>query len=299
MNNEETAPVPRRLELVEEHKLPPLLGPEGDGRWEASGVCAQAGQLYVIFDNTPHVARLPRPPWPDGPRPELIRQRGESVGYEDVTYDPATERFYLLIEAEEPQPGVFQARIETYDRDFRYLESAWVDFPLERPNKGLEGLTSLARGGTHYLLALCEGNKCHAGALGRKPGGGRIHVLQRASPGWEPVAKLKLPKAVRFEDYASLDIDPASGRVAVVSQMSAALWVGQLRPDEWAFADDGQVYAFPTNADGQTAYCNVEGVAWLAERQVVVVSDRAKAGEQPKKCRAKDQSLHVFNLPAG
>jgi hypothetical protein len=63
--------------------------------------------------------------------------------------------------------------------------------------------------------------------------------------------------------------------------------------------DDGQVYAFPANAKGQAAYCNVEGVAWLSARQVVVVSDRAKAGEQPKRCAEKDQSIHVFNLPEG
>jgi hypothetical protein len=294
----ETAAAPTRcLELVEEHKLPPLLGPEADGRWEASGVCAAAGHLIVIFDNTPHVARLALPPWPGGPRPELIRQRGESLGYEDVAYDPAAQRFHLLIEAAVFQPGVFQACVETYDRDFHFLESAWVNFPLERPNKGLEGLTTLERGGTRYLLALCEGNKCRASALGRVPGGGRIHVLARDGDCWQPSAKLKLPQSVRFEDYASLDL--VDGRMAVVSQVSAALWVGRLRPGEWAFEDEGQVYTFPTNAQGQTVYCNVEGVAWLSEQQVAVVSDRAKPGEQPQKCRDKDQSIHIFNLPQG
>jgi hypothetical protein len=292
-----TGTPPRYLELVEEHKLPPLFGPEPHERWEASGICAHAGQLHIIFDNTPHVARLPLPPWPDGPRPELIRQRGESLGYEDVAHDSAAGRFYLLIESVEFQPGIFQARIEAFDDDFRYLESAWVKFPLQRANKGIEGLTCLERNGERYLLALCEGNKCHGGTLGRKPGGGRIHVLQRAGECWEPVAKLKLPKAVRFEDYASLDV--VDGRVAVVSQMSAALWVGRLRPSEWAFEDDGQVYAFPANAEGQPVYCNAEGVAWLSPNQIVVVSDRAKPGEQPKKCRDKEQSLHVFNLPEG
>jgi hypothetical protein len=287
----------RYLELVEEHKLPPLFGPELGERWEASGVSAQAGQLHVIFDNTPHVARLPLPPWPGGPRPELIRQRGESVGYEDVAYDPAARRFYLLIEADAFGPGIFQARIEAFDHDFRYLESAWVNFPLERANKGIEGLSYLARGGQDYLLALCEGNKCHGGALGRRPGGGRIHVLQKVKDAWEPVAKLKLPKTVRFEDYACLDV--VDGRVAVVSQVSSALWVGRLHPSEWTFVDDGQVYAFPTGASGQVLYCNVEGVAWLSPRQIVVVSDRAKPGEQPKKCQDKDQSIHIFNLPEG
>src|SRR5690242_19930871 len=121
MLTEKSAPT-RCLELVEEYKLPPLLGAEAAGRWEASGVCAADGQLYVIFDNTRHIARLPLPPWPDGPRPELIRQRDESVGYEDVAYDPLSRRFHLLIEADIFQPGIFQARVESYDHDFRYLE---------------------------------------------------------------------------------------------------------------------------------------------------------------------------------
>ena len=66
----------RQLELVMEAKIFDILAGRLDPRLEASGVVAVVGQLYIIFDNTPHVARLPLPPWPGGPRPELIRQRG-------------------------------------------------------------------------------------------------------------------------------------------------------------------------------------------------------------------------------
>jgi len=41
----------------------------------------------------------------------------------------------------------------------------------------------------------------------------------------------------------------------------------------------------------------VEGVSWLAEHTVAVVSDRTKR-TQPRRMRAKDQSIHVFALPA-
>src|SRR5258708_35500358 len=107
MLTENAAPAARCLELVEEYKLPPLLGPEADGRWEASGVCAAEGQLYVIFDNTPQIARLLPPPSPGGPRPALIRQPGESMGDEDVAYDTGARRFHLLIEADAYRPGGF------------------------------------------------------------------------------------------------------------------------------------------------------------------------------------------------
>jgi hypothetical protein len=292
---ESPSPPAAALRLVQEYKLASLLGPELGERWEASGVCLADGRLCVIFDNTPHVARLPLPPWEAAPTVELIRQRGEGIGYEDVAYAAGPRRFYMLIEADAYRPGVFQARIEAFDPDFRYVETAWVDIPVERANKGLEGLAYLQRDGQDYLLALCEGNKCRAGPLGRRPGGGRIHVLQKSDGRWAPVAKLRLPKSVRFEDYASLDL--VDDRVVVVSQATSAAWAGRLAAGGWEWVDEGQSFAFPLNARGQPVYCNVEGVAWLSPRQIVVVSDRAKPGEQPKKCRDKDQSIHIFDLP--
>jgi hypothetical protein len=289
-----SSPTAPALRLVQEFKLAALLGPELGERWEASGVCVAEGQVCVIFDNTPHLARMPLPPWDGRPSVELIRQRGEGVGYEDVAFAAGLRRFYMLIEADAYQPGVYQARIETFDPDFRYVDTAWVDFPVERANKGLEGLAYLQRDGQDTLLALCEGNKCRAGELGRRPGGGRIHVLQPRDGKWAPVAKLRLPKSVRFEDYASLDL--VDDRVLVVSQATSAVWVGRLAAGAWEWLDEGQTYALPLNAKGEPAYCNAEGIAWLSSSRIVVVSDRAKPGEQPKKCRDKDQSIHVFEL---
>jgi hypothetical protein len=48
----------------------------------------------------------------------------------------------------------------------------------------------------------------------------------------------------------------------------------------------------------RTVYCNVEGVSWVSADTVVVVSDRAKRNGQDERCRAKDQSIHVFVIPA-
>jgi hypothetical protein len=54
---------------------------------------------------------------------------------------------------------------------------------------------------------------------------------------------------------------------------------------------------FPLGSGGEVAHCNVEGVSWIAPDRIVVVSDRAKAGEQSARCRAKDRSIHVFEIP--
>jgi hypothetical protein len=47
----------------------------------------------------------------------------------------------------------------------------------------------------------------------------------------------------------------------------------------------------------QCAQGNVEGIAWLTRDTLVAVSDRRKS-DQPDRCGEKDQSIHVFRLPA-
>ena len=62
-------------------------------------------------------------------------------------------------------------------------------------------------------------------------------------------------------------------------------------------------YRFPGDgAADAKSYCNVEGVTFLplpieGETAVAVVSDRVKS-DQPFACEQKDQSIHIFTLPA-
>ena len=284
------------LELVKERKIHALLsGSSADSRHEASGVCVRDGYFYVIFDNAPHIAKLESSLTIDSPANGLLRQRGESAGFEDITYHEREQRFMIIIESLIHPDGTYKPDIEEYDEDFRYLEHNWVDFTLAGENKGLEGLAYVHRDGQDYVLGLCEGNRCKSGKQGRKPGGGRIQVFQKGTGQWDHRATIRLPKAVRFEDYASLDVD--GSRLAIVSQATSALWVGVFREDSWEFVDDGAIYRFPTNEAGETVYCNIEGVAWITPNRIVVVSDRHKPGEQRKTCQQKDQSVHVFSIP--
>jgi hypothetical protein len=62
------------------------------------------------------------------------------------------------------------------------------------------------------------------------------------------------------------------------------------------FEDDGQVVLFPRDDEGRMMYCNMEGVAWLGDGGLVVVSDKRK-NDQPRRCSRKDQSIHIFKLP--
>ena len=285
----------QQLELVAEAKVFDILGDRLDPRLEASGVLAKDGLFYVIFDNLPHIARIGPELSPAATANAVIRQRkGHSDGFEDIAYDAWHGRFYVLIESLPRDHGTYMAKVQEYDDYFRYLGQAWLDFPLDRENKGLEGLTCVQREGQTYLLGLCEGNRCRGGKEGEIPGGGRVHVFQRGAGQWERVGKLRLPEAVQFVDYSGIAV--AGDRIAIISQMSSALWVGQLAPSGWEVTGDGTCYALPRGADGGIVYGTAEGVSWMAPDLLVMVSDKAKPEQDPR-CRDKDQSIHIFRVP--
>ena len=196
-----------------------------------------------------------------------------------------TGNLYLLIEAA-PRDDGYLARVEEYDPQLRFQSAGWLEFPLREANKGIEGLDCVRRGGVLYLLGLCE----------RQPGGGRVVVFRRGRRNWKQHTTIELPDTVRFTDYSAISV--AGDRLAVVSQESSALWLGRLLPSTWQVSGPGRTYLFPRDADGGIAYCTVEGVCWRAADEFVVVSDRAKPGKRDRPCRAEDESLHLFALPA-
>lgn len=283
-----------QLELLEEAKISELLPGVAGQRFEASGVVARDGWFYVIFDNSTNIGCIR-----DGLHAiegnRLIEQSREGItGYEDIAYDPVTNRFYLLIEVL-PHFGKLVAKVEEYDEQFRYIASGWLDFPLDHPNKGLEGLTCIHQADQTYLLGLCEGNRCRGGAAGRKPGGGRVHIFRKEQDRWDHVGTMRLPKSLLFEDYSSLAV--VDDRIAVVSQASSAAWIGKFSSASWEVVDEGNVYRFPVDDKGKMLYCNIEGISRVDAARFVVVSDKAKVKEQSKRCCAKEMSIHVFKTP--
>lgn len=292
---------PVELELVREAKIGDLLQRTPDRRSEASGVHYCEGYLYVVFDDATTILRL-RPDWDaTDEAPVVIDTNVRTVGYEDITYQPSEQRWYCLIEASETPAGHFKPGLDEFDDSFRLIASHWLDYQLKRENKGIEGLSTLRLHGEDYVLGLCEGNACKSGSAGREPGQGRIQVFRRSTADWEHVDTIRLPRSVQFADYAGLDVRDRI--MSVVSQASSALWVGRLRADPEGFhdlfEDDGCTYLFPRNRAGRIVYCNIEGVTWLPDGRLVVVSDRCKPDEQSARCQQKDQSIHIFKPPPG
>jgi len=285
------------LELVKEKKIHLLMaGSSADDTIEASGVCVVDDNYYVIFDDTSHIARFGPSLTADDPANALYRYPDDDIGREDITFDNQRGRFFVITEAVREKDGSFKPKVTVLDSQLRYVEEGRLDFPLEGKHKGMEGLTTVYRQGQLFLLGLCEGNFCHGGRRGRRPGGGRIQVFQRDRGNWTPVDTIELPEALEFENYSSLAT--AGSRIAVTSSAASALWLGELRDDKWAVVDQGKVYRFPLTKKNNVSYCAVDGISWLDDETFVAVSDRCRTPFRfYRRCRKKDQSIHIFRLP--
>jgi hypothetical protein len=143
------------------------------------------------------------------------------------------------------------------------------------------------------LVALCEGNFCLGGAAGKQPGGGRIQLFRPGAEICDHVGTIHLPAHLWFEDYSSVAV--RRNQIAVLSQESSAMWVGAFRPGSWEIVDHGMCYDLPRDKKGRVQYGNAEGVSWLDDDHLVVVSDRAKDDSEPL-TRNKDRSVHIFAL---
>ena len=286
----------RVLTLVANRKLSDLIKPpKGSGVLEASGVIVKGGHYYVVFDNVRRIARIQADldrrsnahAWFGGAR--------DGEGYEDITFSPHKGRFYLLIEAEKHPDGTFKALIDECDEQGAFKRRRWVDYPFQKRNTGFEGLSAVRWKGEDYLLALCEGNLGLGGRRGKKPGGGRIQVLQRAGTVWKPVAEIALPPTVKFEDYSAVSVH--GDQIAVISQQTSRLWIGTLRFGDWTIREPGTVYDFPRTKKGNPKYCTLEGLCWRSARSFVLVSDLSRR-DDAKRCRKSEQSIHVFRIPS-
>jgi hypothetical protein len=287
------------LRLVAERRVRDLLPKEELGSAEASGVLALDGQLLVIFDNTTRIGVIDYDLSQTADNrvihlePELAPDKYAGTGYEDIARDPASGRLYLLVESVR-RGEQWLPRVEILNADFKRHSQAFLDFPMEAANKGMEGLALADRIGQPTLVGLCEGNFCLGGNAGQQPGGGRIQLFRPGSDICAHVGTIDLPAHLWFKDYSSVAV--RGHRIAVLSQESSALWVGAFRPGSWEIVDHGMCYNLPRDDQGRIQYGNAEGVSWLNDDHLVIASDRAKNDSEPL-WQTKDRRVHVFALP--
>jgi hypothetical protein len=278
------------LIVQSEAKLSKLLeGQSEKDKHEASGVLFLNDEIYVVFDNHSMIARINS----ELNKAKLLGENKKKIGYEGITYDNLNDRYYLIEESLDNK-GALNARLRSASKDFTIEFKKWLKYNFQDDNKGFEGLTVVKKNDEIYVLALCEGNDCDADEISEIPGAGRIQVFETKGEKWKYIASIRLPSSLRFMDYSGIDINKKN-ILAITSQNSSAIWTGELDVDNWKIKDLGHVYNFPKGKNGNKIYCSIEGVSWIANDRLVVVSD-AKKDEQPEECREKDQSIHITSI---
>ena len=278
----------RKLSGPRREAIPPTPGQEGkreagSQRWRAGRRQDGAG----VFDNLNQVARidlsLKRRPATGSCRAEL------GIGFRGYRHRPQAWPRFCLIEAMEDFDGFLRGFVAEYDRAGRFLRCTRLHTRFEEANKGFEGLAHVWRGGREYLYALCEGNL----GTGRHAGGGRVDVFIRAREGgWKASHRIRLPKQAEFKDYAALAY--RDQQLAIVSQASARLWVARVDEEAQPWCRDPTPSiasrARATAMSRESPGC--PGTPWSP-----FLTGRKRG--QPARCAEKDQSSHLFRIPAG
>jgi uncharacterized protein YjiK len=281
-----------KLIVQSEAKLSKLLeGQSEKDKHEASGVLFLNNKIYVVFDNYSMIARINN----ELNKAKLLGENKKKIGYEGITYDKINDRFFLIEESLDNE-GALNARLRSVSKDFTLEFKKWLKYNFQSDNKGFEGLTIVTNNDETYVLALCEGNDCDADEISKIHGAGRIKVFETKGKKWKYIASIRLPPSLQFMDYSGIDINKKN-ILAITSQESSAVWTGKLDVESWKIVDLGHVYNFPRDKNGNKIYCNIEGVSWIANDRLVVVSDEKKDNdEQPEECREKDQSIHIISI---
>jgi hypothetical protein len=129
-------------------------------------------------------------------------------------------------------------------------------------------------------------------ALGRKASPENSIYVCFSTDGANWTTSTILPALISGLDYPT-DIAWNGSKIAIISQESSALWVGELTEDlTWKNA--GTIYYFPKR-EGEYLYCNLEGVSWINESTIVLVSDTSKK-KQPSICKEKSEMIHIWKI---
>eukprot|EP01083_Nonionella_stella_P075125 204027_1 len=265
-----------------------------------------------------------------------IKINKDDDGYEGITHDFENDVFYLLTESvgfdDDDSGDTFHhpiLRAVVYDEQstFTQTQICAVDYDMPSDNKGLEGVDIIVIDGVKYFVGLCEGNYCSKSDAGKDVGHGRILLFEYEptsivadgsyeylilSEGIQCIHQVinvyELPAYIEFIDYSDIefkhrnDTDVANQYyVAIVSQSSAAFWMGEVT---WSSVDgpefnedyDSEIYEFPRGGDCEVIFCGVEGVTFVNEYEFVMVSDKANVGS-PWVCGSKSESIHIFKRP--
>ncbi|CAM4846581.1 unnamed protein product [Rotaria magnacalcarata] len=268
--------------------------------------------LFVIFDNTFQIGAFFTwstnqttdctnriIDWPNDTFNELISD------FEGIAHNVLTDTYFLAQETsssstnpDEYNSNIFEIKITTNasHSSITLIESCQIMWVFDSTAKGFEGIEFInhEKSVKTYLLALCEANRCIRESMFKDRntnlGHGRLVVLEKHertennSCQWQSVGVINLKTDLEFSDYSAMSIYPRKtlSYIAIASQENSQAWIGILEIDESPYflitsSDKSGVYNLPRTIVNDSMcgkeYCNIEGVAWIDENHLVLVSD--------------------------
>jgi hypothetical protein len=277
-----------------ETKISNITGfPSNQKKLEASGIYKLNDFYYLVFDNISAMVSFNTSF--DKKTVKWI-STNPSSGFEGITFHKKKNSLLIIEEASlEKEP---KAYIHEYNLGTNYLSNpVLVPFPLV-DRKGFEGIAYFDFQGQDYLALLLEKKKYLHPTSGKK---GNLFILKQENSGKWSEYSFESLKKIGFKDYS--DIAIFQNKVAIVSQKSSSVWIG-----DWNFPNldfsHGKVYHFPLinqkgehNPKGEKGYCNVEGVTWVDSNTLAFVSDRQKKTKRKTICSFKEEMIHIFRIP--
>ncbi|CAF4023484.1 unnamed protein product [Rotaria sp. Silwood1] len=288
--------------------------------------------MYIIFDNTFQIGVFctwlairtinctnKLLDWPDNTFNKLNSE------FEGIAYNSLTDTYFIVqetissnVSSNEYNSNIFEVQITTNVTfsSINLIQSCRINWTFESTSKGFEGLEFMMhhKRNKNYLLALCEGNKCKPQSNSEDPvtslGNGKLVVLDKHetthnnSCQWVSVGIINLPFDIKFRDYSAISAykQNTSTYIAVTSQVNSQVWIGIIEEiDQNPYfritsSNKTGVYNLPrTIVNGSMCakeYCNIEGVAWINENQLILVSDLAKKSHGVL-CFRKDENTCV------
>ena len=141
------------LQLVAEMKFHELIpGASPDDRFEATGISSKDNNFLVVFDDTPHFARVNTSLEPGHEANCLYRNMAKAAGYQDITYDGREHRFLALTQGKKRDDGSTKPRINQFDPELAYVEGRYLDYDVKGNDRLLQGIAAIWRGGFGGLV---------------------------------------------------------------------------------------------------------------------------------------------------
>ena len=234
-----------------------IADPRGQTKFEASDVIIVDNNFYAICDNSWSIQVIGRHFIPLDKSSYQIGYPEIDSDFESIVYDNITETFYLIRESvpvfNESDKGnliptyrsiVLGVKITDGGQNYTVHSTCVSEMEFDDQSKGFEGAISMRDAeGNFYLLGLCEGNLCHSGDTGKRPGGGRIVVMKKEdttdtsnfSCRWSTVRVMDIPSSANFEDYSAIAFNANTGKVAITSQQYSQIWIGHITLPGGAF----------------------------------------------------------------